>query len=729
MAEEKEASGWRRKFIAARMVVESVLFEKELITPKKERLTASLAGIGAIFIFHAVLLSMWILRAGHIFRMEDAAAVNLILEYLKNFDSGSYFSLLKPLKAGIEIQNPPLYYLTFIPFLKVSGSNFNAALVGVNLFYTLIFMLSIFFIVKRNRNDAFAWLAVLFASGFPFFLEIIRHPSHTVASIALVALAYCFYLNSVDFMKERAAFWFGVSAALGFFCDKYFWIYLLPLAPALMTGLVNPLAREGLLKSFLAFAALNFLWYSESLLRFLLYGFIKESDFSFKFYGVFHHLKNAADLMQLPFFIISSLALLWMYYAVFMPYSHKKLVAMWFVVPYAVFTVLGLKDPLFLYPCLAPFAVSAGIMTPNIARKYLMGFAVFLILLNQSGLVPAKFAGPEQKKFPLFGLPLPGAGVGRCGDILEIIGGEKISGHTRIAVIGGDSLCNAHVLSAMSRVDEYSGFRFHEYAPEFVGLADFVLYKADSAPSTSLRVMSLPNHGGKFSEEFQKKWFLKHFSVAAVFDAADSSKIIVYKKNTQVLSVKPQIEKGFVRMDKISVGEFQLEDIMFNLGPFDLERGVYESAGVFLTHIQFGEVDVYGLDLQLKDFAASGLQKKADEFRPLACGEIKIKSAKLNDYPIKKFIESRNKKITDVRISMEDAIIISGDYKGTNFEVNAVLDYKYPKIRVRFSDFRYGRLRVPLFMLKILSFDFYLPDYVKFDRISVKKGLIVISSK
>ncbi|MEK7722108.1 MAG: hypothetical protein AAB359_06930, partial [Elusimicrobiota bacterium] len=55
----EKLSPWRKKFLTTRLTFESLLFERELMQPQREKLSTGLLGLGGIWLFHALLLAQW----------------------------------------------------------------------------------------------------------------------------------------------------------------------------------------------------------------------------------------------------------------------------------------------------------------------------------------------------------------------------------------------------------------------------------------------------------------------------------------------------------------------------------------------------------------------------------------------------------------------------------------------------------------------------------------------
>jgi len=254
--ERSDLPPWRRKLLATRMAIESILFERELQQTKKESPSKGFLVLGAIWLFNALLLAQWALRRGYFFNQADAESFGGVLRYAAYFRAEGFWALVKPEFADLTL-NPPLYYLAYVPVLNYLTSNLNLALILVNSFFLLVLALAVFLAVRESRPNPAAWFGAAFALALPFVMETARRPSPEMALMALVAATYACYIRSDEFMSPKWSLAFAVCLGLGFFSHSAFWIYALPLVPFIMSGLANPNARDELFKGFFPGFVLN----------------------------------------------------------------------------------------------------------------------------------------------------------------------------------------------------------------------------------------------------------------------------------------------------------------------------------------------------------------------------------------------------------------------------------------------------------------------------------------
>jgi len=697
------------------MTLESILFEKELGVPKREKLRIGLLGAAGIWLLGALLLAQWIFRQGFFFSAADSAGFERINAYAAHLSSGGFWSLFKPALSGFGFDmNPPLYYLSYFPVFKFLTSNLTAAMLTVNSFYLLIIALAIFLAVKKSRNNMSGWLGTAFAFGMPFTLETARHPEPELAAMAMAAAAYCCYINSEDFERPHWSFWFSVFFSLGFFAHRHFWVCALPLVPFIVPAMAGYIARNEILMGLLPGLALNLPWYAMFLAyRFL--GLYRPESQNAAFWTYFGLSVQAASL---PFFIIGSLALVWMYFSVFMPYSNKKIVAAWFWAPYLALTYLvKTTDPKLFYPALFPLAVATAVMAPSLIRKHLLGLTLWLTMITQSGLVgPFGFS-----HYPIAGLEAPSKGDYHAGEILESFA-HAGPDPFRVLVAGGESGFNSgsFKLLAAARGGPENTF-FYNQADLAWAFADYIVFKtpgygAASEPENSLSsVLSEP----RFNLLFEKK---KEFGLK------NSSKVLVYAKRR--FADKPFAE-GAYTIKKYAIGGLSLQNAELTLENFDPEKGVYSRALVFAPYASYDGTDIYGLTLELADFRAAAAGPDISGLVISGIGSVKVISAKISTYAVERFLAGRLKFMVDPEVRLGQTITL---HVRTPREINAEFSVAVKKeslIEIKLEAFEFEGYHVPEFFARnfVFTYNFTLSPYgLNFKTLETRRQMFEIGS-
>ncbi|HAH30696.1 MAG TPA: hypothetical protein DCL44_00090 [Elusimicrobia bacterium] len=734
MSEEKEQLSWKKRFLANRVTFESILFEKELVIPAREKLSAGLLGAAGIWLFGTLLLVQWVLRQGHSFPAADLAGFERINAYAAQISSGGFWSLFQPVISGFELDpTPPLYYLSYVPVFRFLASDFVAAMLIVNSFYLLIIALAIFLAVKKSRNNFSGWLGTAFVTGMPFTLEAARHPEPELAAMAMAAAAYCCYINSEDLEHPDWSFWFSVFFSLGFFAHSHFWVWALPLVPFIIPAVVGYAARNEILKGLFLGVVLNLQWYSVFFIsRFS--GLYRPETQSAGFWTYFSLSAQAASL---PFFIIGGVTLLWMYFSVFMPYANRKIVAAWFWAPCLALTYLaGTNAPKLIYPALFPLAIATAVMTPNFIRKYILWLALGLAFLNQIGLVPPLRIGG----YPVAGLGTPHKDGRRVAEILENLTPQS-PGPLRVLVAGGDNSFTPSIfrLSAAARGGAKNIFFYNRsgLAPAF---ADYIVFK-------TRRYGEALGGANSFSSIFLEPWFGLLFEKKRELELKDTSKVVIYAKRRQ--TVEP-FAAGKYAIDKYSLGGFEFENAELTLENFDPLKSGYARALFFARAASYEDVDIYGLTLELKDFrvfsAAPVLSEQdagsADEVAAVkprfrrkgvpeldnsdlvvaGVGAIKVVLAQVNTKDVERFLAKRLQFLGRPKVTLTPTIL---RYSDLHRKINAEFSLEVKRnslFTLKLDSFEWAGYHVPKFVARNLAFnyDFALSPYMlSFDTINM----------
>jgi hypothetical protein len=684
MADQDNLPGWRKKFLATRMTFESILFEKELLQPQKEKLSTGLLVLGAIWLFYALLLAQWALRRGYFFGHADAESFGAVLHYAAYFKSQGFWALVKPELAG-NMLNPPLYYLAYVPVLSFLTQDLNLALILVNSFFLLVIALSVFLAVRANRPNRAGWLGAAFALALPFVQETARRPAPELALMALVSAMYCAYIRSDDFAEPKWTLTFALAFGLGFYAHSAFWIYALPMVPFILSGLVNPLGREELFKGFFVGLVINVPWYL-FLLAAAAAGFMPLAG---AYQGFWHYFHLGVASAGLPLFTLGALGLAWMYFSVFMPYDKKKIVAAWFWVPYLLLAwVVRGSRPELLYPAMLPFAVAMPVMTPHQARKYLLVFVLVLGAVNQSGYLRPVMSGGYQ----LAGLPVPPAGDYRAGDIMKLLRENAPASGGLVSVYGGDSMLNADSLRFFHG-RKGAGLKFDD-DPACPACAAIIVARLPGPGET-------PSLSAKdFAALEAAEWFPGLFAKKGEVTLADASKVEIYAK---LPSGTKFLEEGPYNVRNIVFGPLKIDAATLTLRNFDRASGTYASASLFAPYASALGGDIYGLSLELSGLAAAG--PGLDPFVPAGVSAVKVTSAKISAYAVERLISERFKFLSDVKVGLDKTLAVTANTGGTELDIEFALSVKGGKaIEARPVSFTYGALGLPEYVLRLFTF-------------------------
>ena len=719
MPEEKKVPGWQKRFLANRMTFESILFEKELVVQEKESFYGGLAGAFAIALFSSLMMAQWVVRQGYFFSAGDAAGLRMVSACLEHFKSGGVWNIFRPLSSGFgDPVIPPLYYLTYVPVMKFIASDLTRAMMLVNTFYLCGLALAIFTAVKKNRNNRSGWLAAGFAMAMPFVIEAARHPDHRLASMALAAAAYAAYINSEEFEYPSWNMWFGVFFGLGFFADTLFWVYMLPLVPFLLSGLTNQLASGSILKGLVPGAVLALPWYVFASASWGLRYFSEAAGPQVFRPGLWLYIVSVSGAAGLPLFLLGALALLWMYFSVFMPYSSRKIVAAWFWVPFVVVYFVFNGRPEYLYPALLPMAVAVAVMTPGKARKYLAGVAVLFMLLNQSGLVGEVALGRAR----VAGGPKPSRAEYRIPELMAELRSRAPAGKiSRVAIVGEDENFNHASFNYLAAKTGPGELKFSVYGPETLGLADFVLYKTGAFNSVR------NDASAATAKEISSAWFASAYSSGASYDLPDASQLVLYSKNKPA---SPPFPEGKLALKNADLGGLLIDEGSLVLSGFDPARGVYSKAVLFAPYATFAGFDVYGLSLDISDFAGLSGGGSGPDIRLTGAGTVRIVSARLTSYAFERYLADTYAGLKKPEVKLNGTVQVYAIHKDKQVYGELAVSAKQAELELSLVNFIYGSYQVPDLMLDVLKFKYdlsALPCELRFNRIKLKDQMLEIS--
>jgi len=703
---QNDMPAWRRKFLASRMAIESILFERELTQDKKDRISTGMLVVCAVWALQVLLLAQWALRRGYFFGAADAECFGSVLRYAAYLRAEGFWALFKPEFTDLTL-NPPLYYLAYVPVLNYLTSDLNVALIVVNSFFLLILAQAVFLAVRANRPNSAGWYGAAFALALPFVLETARRPAPEMALMALVAAMYACYIRSDDFAHPKWSLWFALVLGLGFFSHRFFWLYTLPLIPFIMSGMANPNSRDELFKGFFFGALINLPWYAFAAAA-AAAGLVPLWG---DYHGFWHYFKLGMSAAGLPLFWLGAAALTWMYYSVFMAYDKKKLVAAWFWVPYVVLAwgVRGTRPEL-LYPALLPFAVAVPVMTPYQARKFLMPVILVLGALNQSGLVRPFPDG----KYPLLGLPKPPAADYRAKEIMDLVE-ANLPADGGFAGVYGDATLNAASLRfAASKSAEPVKFADSPACP---GCAFAIIHKTPRFGESESAAEKA------FAALRGQSWFQASFDKKASLDLADTSKAEVYAR---VPSTMKFLAEGSHEVRNLRLGPLFAEDSTLNLADFDPATGVYGSATLFAPSAALLGGDVYGLTLDIKGLAAAG--PGLDPFVPAGVGSVKLRSARITEYAVERFLGDRLPFLQDLEVTLDQNLEVEALARGRKLSATLALSVKDGGVlEAKPLAFALGPVTVTPLLLQLFTFraDFTDNPYgIRVSGLRVNKAMI-----
>lgn len=667
----QQATGWRKKFLANRMALESILFEKELTDQKAPVKTNSgLLVLLALFLFHAALLTQAVFRGGGNFPAQDAMVFHTALQYAQAVDAGEFVRLFKPETFAAGAFKAPFYYLSFYPALKLFPGSPRLVLSVVNSFFLLAIMLSVFYAVRKGRGNRSGWFAASLAASFPFVISMGRHASPDIALSAVVAAVYCCYINCEGFEKARWSALFAVVFPLGFLTGTTFAFYILPLFVEVLNGILSPMARK--YTRLLTVLVLVFCvpWYFRNAVFTFLRGLFLNNDLvaalgigSFSPLNLLRDLALLLDALHPLLLLLGGVSLAWLCISIFMAYEEKELLVSWLLIPYCAFALFSAAGGGNLYPALLPLAVAAGIMMPGIAGKPLLIGTLALALVYQSGFVPAAHATVAGRRVSLFGMDLVRNSDLRTQDALAAIRAAAGGKPVRVQLVGDGPYFNPESLELLARGLGYDGMRFVRYPRDFMGLADFVLYKT-AAFSAAHADGQLKGYSDEISSP--GGWFSSVFREAASYEMADTSKLLVYARSAASAAV---MEPGAHMFPKFSLGGETLEDVVAEVGEFDPGAGAYKSLEIFIPHLNYRGADLYSTRFRFENVSLFPLAEDFSAVRLTGCESLRILSLKLREATVNDLLKAGAPEFRNLEVKLDNGLAVQGTYRNVRVDL------------------------------------------------------------
>ncbi|KAF0125954.1 MAG: hypothetical protein FD189_1963 [Elusimicrobia bacterium] len=712
--EQEHEVTFKNKFYAARMAFESILFEKELSGPKKEDWKKGPLGLAVLILISALFLWQWKARQGDLFSAEEAGRVTVVQKYLADYEVEGPVALLGTGSVGVTAQ-PPLYYLSYLPVLKLVTADIGTAVFLVNAFYLSLLLAFVYYALRRHRNTLSSLTAAVAAASFPFVLECARSLSPQIATLAFAAGFWCFYLNSDDFEKPKPLFWMGLMFSLGVLTDVFYWVYVLPLLPMMIAVAAGHMNRSEMLKGLLPGIVAGVPWYLMNAVSFYnawLARSMAGADLSRwdKFWWL---LKASAGEMHLLFFVLGAAAMLWMYYSVFMPYQGKEKIALWFVVPYLFFTLLGLREVEYMYPALLPFAIALGVMVPGKLRYPAGALAAVLMLINGSGLVGVKYL-PGVKQAPIFG----GTVVVRGGDFSEKLlsavrpaaGGRSSS---VVCLVGGGDYLNPDTIGIMLARRGLTGVKVVNSGADLASFCDVLALTPSASPEAAAATARIR----------AASWLGPAFERAESISLPAGDTELYYKR--RVLPFDQG--SGVFRYASLSIGGLTLRDVVIRVGDLDPSSGRYPKADISSSYASYGEMDIHGFSATAANFSYA-----LEDGMPviIAASPVRLTGGKITDFSVARFLEKRGFPLKDLEVRFGDGMIVSGTMGGKPVEAELNVELKGRKLVVTPRTVSYGETNFDPRYIPLLRYSLDLDDLpldIRLNSLTIRASLAEIS--
>lgn len=666
LIKEKEVS-FKEKFLATRLAIENILFEKEISPQRKPE--------------KKYYLLAFLLFVGHFF-------INLYYFYrqrdLNFFPNLNYSKMgLKEILFQTDILanslEMPLYYI----LLKLLSFVVNInpwSIFFINTLIAFFGLIGYFLFVTKTRNERTAVFAVAVLLSSPFFFDITREYSSKIVTFTSLVWTYYYFVKMKIDEQYRSVPFFVLFYSLGLLSDKFFLIYTLPCF-SFLSFLLTTTYSSYITTIFFPAALLSLAFY----LRFLVIEMFKYSFgiASFSYFNLKEIFKIYGDLLGISFILIVPF-FIWMNFAVYNIYVAKKEVVRWVFYPLLLFFVVLPSEDLvrFTTPALI---VGFSVMVFGDIRRFLFYFFIAVMFLSGLNILPLQIKGYRL-----------------LGWVDKRIGEEKIVRHILYAISNEvkDSL-RPFVVSVRSYENRFKASSFDIFKRRYL-LANVKFYNFPD----ELLVFSC------YVITDKKTDYIKGFD-----------EIIRYKG--VYLLKNPFCKKGGLGnisgKFSVNVGDLEISDMRVVS-----ERGGNDYLYLDIGYLGYKGIDLYGVNLKLKDaYLDSNYRYTLAGF-----SKVEIVNAIINQYSLNAFFERLTKKSSKIEF-LDDVIRFESIVKNLNLDIVAYFSpiLKDNVIYFNLSTMKIGFIKLGPFFSRFLVFSFPYERVfpVSFNRIRISNQLIKIS--
>ena len=357
-------------------------------------------------------------------------------------------------------------------------------------------------------------------------------------------------------------------------------------------------------------------------------------------------------------------------------------------------------------------------MTPGRARKYLMGLALCLLVVNQSGLVsPVSLWGAR-----LAGSPKPSGAQYRMPELMAELK-SRAAGPlaAKVALVGEDENFNHTSLNYLSEEMGHAAMKFAVPQPGTLSLADFVVYKTGAFGAVR------SGDWAPLAAEISRPWFAKAFSRAASFNLADTSQLVLYAKNPVS---GPAFPDGKYPFKKVNLGGILMDEGTLRLSGFNAAGGVYDTAVLFSPYATLDGLDIYGLNIEISGFSCISHTGAVSDIQATGTGIVRIISAKISNYSLQQYLAGKYPGLQNMEVKLDNTVQISGERNGEKVYGELSLSARLPEVYLHLQNLTYAGYNVPDFLLDMFKIKYDLsglPYDIRFNRIKVAGEMLEIS--
>ncbi len=372
---------FKDKFLATRIAIENILFEKDVSYPRKIEKKYYLYLLCVVFLYFFINL--------YYFYSEQDTLRYFIQDF--NFSKLTVKDiLLDKLSRGFDM---PMYYIIFKLFSYFFTITPWTVFV-INILLSILAMIGFFRLVAVTRNESSAFLALLSLLSTPFFIEISRTPKPSILAFVCVVWTYYYYLKMKNEEQYTSVPYYLFFYSLGLLSDKFFLIYTLPCF-SFTTFLFTTVYSNYVMLIFVPSALITLIFY----IRFFLLYIVKFSflEMSLNFFNLKGLLSEYIKSMGVFNSVIITPFFIWMLFAVYGVYVARKEIFAWFFYPSLFYLLIPISpEPIkFAVPA---FIVGFSVMFFPSVRRYFIYFMIFFLFVSGSNIFSINLG-----KYPVWG--------------------------------------------------------------------------------------------------------------------------------------------------------------------------------------------------------------------------------------------------------------------------------------------------------------------------------------
>lgn len=688
----------KKRFLANRIAVESVLFENENKYKPSEKIDYRYWLYFFLIIFTYISLNfIYFSRNGDILSFNDLKS----LEYVKTYITSSISSIISYSDITSINFDMPLYYLLYIPVIKLFGPSYS--IFFVNSILVLILSISIYLILIETRNKNTAITGVLTMLSMPFIFEITRNFSPVLMTMTVVSWSYYLYIKTNNFEKTSYIPALIIIFSLGFITDKFYILYVLPIL-GFINFLITSVYAYLLIWITVPCIVISLIFYLRFLTLLIFKYIIGGMHFS-GFWNLGFYLKSIINSTGMIYFIILLLFFIWLCFARYMIYNNKKTLIKWLLYPLIIFSFIPFINEQNIYPAIIPLVAGGVIMIPLIVRKYYIYLTTLIIItegiftfnpltIDGYKLFGVKNTYAEKKSINAIMLSLK-----EESDIDNTISNATDKNDNRIKLAGvytENQYINFYTFNSVKRNYKLDNLIFIDLNPKISSFLDYIIVNKNN---------------------------INLIDKSIFYEVSNIKELYLMKKKSINFNAEENILSEYI-VPHIKIGELTLDNNIVSINNYDKERGAADYAIIKSNYANFKGIDIYGLKLKINDFQFS----RNSPYFITGFSSAEILDSKISDFSLTRFVEDKfNDKLSIEFI--DDLIKLNSQIMGAELTVYGNIDIKDSDIKFKVNYFKYGIITMPKFICNFLNFKLNSNQYsipLKINRIKINQGIIIL---